>query len=78
MLLVQLLSLVLILKMHLKMWLWKLNILCHFMVLDGSDHWLFNVLCVRDPNDDKLSECTHFLVGHVHGDELVTEFGDSE
>ena len=34
--------------------LWKLNILCHFMGLDDSDHWLLNVLCVRDPNDDEL------------------------
>jgi hypothetical protein len=61
MLLVQLLCLVLILKMHLKMWLWKQNILCHFKVLDDSGQWLFKVLCVIDPNDDELSECTHFF-----------------
>ena len=52
--------------------------MCNFKVLDDSDHWLFKVLCVIDPNDDKLSECTHFLVGHVHDDELVTGAGDSE
>ena len=52
--------------------------MCHFKVLDDSDHWLFNVLCVMDPNDDELRECRHFLVGHAHDDELVTEDGDSE
>ena len=36
------------------------------------------MLCVRGPNDDKLSECTQFVVGHVHDDELVTGAGDSE
>ena len=49
--------------MHLKMWLWKQNMFCHFKGLDDSDDWLFKVRCVIDPNDDELSECTHYFFG---------------
>ena len=78
MLLVLLLCLALRLGMHLEMWLWKQNIGCNLKVLHDSDNMLFNVICVIDPHVDKLSECTNFVVGHMHDDELVTKAGDSD
>ena len=60
------------------MWLWKQEIVFHFKVSDDNDRRLFSVLFVRGPSDDNLSECTQFVVGLVHDDELVTGAGDSE
>ena len=62
---------------HLEMWLWRQNIVCNLKVLDDRDHSLFNVLCVINQNDDEFHECTHFLAGHMHDDDLVIEAGDS-
>ena len=60
------------------MLLWKQDVVFHFKVSEYNDRSLFIVLSVRGPSDDNLSECTQFVIGLVHDDELVTGAGDSE